>query len=298
MEHKAAFAHLIKDIRKPGEMHIIMYRRRAFTLVELLVVIAIIALLMSILMPALGRVRKQAKLVICQSNLKQLSNACEMYAGDNDGYFQEGWGGLPVCIYDVEGSHWWIYALKPYYQDTRVCLCPMAVKTGWEVDRVFYWEGGATFLAWSAHVWLGPEGSAYGSYGINGYVEHNQCGTDPFSPIRWRQAGVKNAGNIPLLLDAPWIDCWPTEFDLPADVDDENWSLGSHMARFMKNRHDGGINCLFLDYSVRKIGLKEMYTLKWNREFRTDGPWTLAGGATRSDWEGAGTGWMKDFKDY
>ena len=48
-----------------------MNSKRAFTLVELLVVIAIIALLMSILMPALARVRNQAKDVLCQSNLKQ-----------------------------------------------------------------------------------------------------------------------------------------------------------------------------------------------------------------------------------
>jgi prepilin-type N-terminal cleavage/methylation domain-containing protein len=99
-----------------------MQKPRAFTLVELLVVIAIIALLMSILMPALGRVRKQAKTVICQSNLKQLGNAFEMYAGDNDGYFQEGWGGLPVCIEDNVGSHWWMQAVKPYYQDPHACV--------------------------------------------------------------------------------------------------------------------------------------------------------------------------------
>jgi prepilin-type N-terminal cleavage/methylation domain-containing protein len=278
-----------------------MQKPRAFTLVELLVVIAIIALLMSILMPALGRVRKQAKMVMCQSNLKQLSNAFEMYAGDNDGYFQEGWQGLPNCpCEDASCSNWWIHALKPYYQDPHVCLCPMATKLGWDVDPAFYWEGGATFLAWCSNGgWLGEPGEVYGSYGINGWVEHNQCETDfiGMPHLRWRQGGVKNAGNVPLLLDAPWIDTWPLKTDEPAKYDDEYFSLGSFMARFMKNRHDSGINCLFLDYSVRKIGLKEMYTLKWHREFRTDGPWTLAGNVTRSDWESKAS-WMVNFKDY
>ena len=47
-----------------------MHRKKGFTLVELLVVITIIALLMSVLMPALARVRKQAKAVLCQANLR------------------------------------------------------------------------------------------------------------------------------------------------------------------------------------------------------------------------------------
>jgi prepilin-type N-terminal cleavage/methylation domain-containing protein/prepilin-type processing-associated H-X9-DG protein len=59
-------------------------KKRGFTLVELLVVIAIIALLMAILMPALNRARELAKRIHCLNNLKQLTLAWTMYAGDND----------------------------------------------------------------------------------------------------------------------------------------------------------------------------------------------------------------------
>jgi prepilin-type N-terminal cleavage/methylation domain-containing protein len=272
-----------------------MSRTRGFTLVELLVVIAIIALLMSILMPALAKVREQAKTVLCLSNLKQMGAAFDMYTGDNNNYFQQGYWGLADCT----SANWWIYAVRPYYQSSDVCLCPTATKLGYEAGGS-YGEGGHTFLAWSAQTWLlrSPykAGEVYGSYGINGWVEHNQCPDESENNKRrrWRHKNVRGTNNIPLLLDAPWIDCWPLHFDGPPVVEDLDWRHGSHMGRFMKNRHNGGIQGLFMDYSVRWIGLKEMYTLKWHREFDTTNTHTLAGGSSPSSWPP----WMKKFKDY
>jgi prepilin-type N-terminal cleavage/methylation domain-containing protein len=55
-------------------------QHRGFTLVELLVVIAVIALLMAILLPALGRAREQGKRIVCMANLKQLALGWIAYA--------------------------------------------------------------------------------------------------------------------------------------------------------------------------------------------------------------------------
>ena len=60
------------------------------------------------------------------------------------------------------------------------------------------------------------------------------------------------------------------------------------------NRHDGGINGLFMDWSVRKVGLKELWTLKWHRNYNTANGWTIAGGVKPDDWPP----WMRKFKDY
>src|ERR1051325_5731921 len=77
----------------------LMTRRKAFTLVELLVVIGIIALLISILLPTLGRARESANRVACGANLKQLGTAFLMYTNDYKGAF-------PAPGAAVRGEDW------------------------------------------------------------------------------------------------------------------------------------------------------------------------------------------------
>ena len=72
-----------------------------------------------------------------------------------------------------------------------------------------------------------------------------------------------------------------------------NWHQDS-MKRFCINRHNGFVNCLFLDWTIRKVGLKELWTLKWHKKFDINGPWTIAGNAQPEDWPQ----WMGRFKDY
>ncbi len=274
-----------------------------FTLIELLVVIAIIALLMSILMPALQRVKKQSRTVACLTKLKQWALYFSMYTEDYDGYFMEGWQGRS----GPDENNRWVRAMGAYYKwDSDLTCCPEATKP-------WFLENGAptglrgTFRgSTSAWGYYGP-GTAHqrtgwlkpmrGSYGINGWCnnprpEVNASGT--FETNHWRTPNVKGAAYVPLFLGGQRYNFWPQPTNQPPDFDGQVWEGNTDMSRVCLNRHKGFVNSIFLDFSARKIGLKELWTLKWHRKCNTAGPWTQAGFVQSSDWPK----WMRNFKDY
>jgi len=259
-----------------------------------LVVIAIIALLMAILMPALKRAKEQGKDAVCKSNLHQWGLYWLMYAGDYEDSFSSG---ITATSAPRPGNTgWargeWIRVLRPYVDTRRrkkLLLCPMATKP------LPGKEYGGPFATYEMGAALGdPVGRERCSYGMNNWLYNPPARYEKIqgrpTEWNWRTISVRGVANIPVFLDSMWRGGGPAygigNVRIEPPEKNGEWSgYKAEMHHFCIDRHNGCINGGFLDWSVRKIGLKELWKLKWHREFDTSG------------WSGGWPDWMKDFSD-
>ena len=242
-------------------------RLRAFTLVELMVVTAVIALLVGLLLPPLTRARKQAKAALCMSNLKQWG-----------AIFATGIADQSDRIFMAVGAtnqHNWIDYVRPYEDFPKIRFCPEADSKFQIQDRDY-----GPHSAWGEFAGgLAGQGYAFasGSYGINGWIGR-LGGGKPFYGMRrdyWQTDATGSSYRVPMVMDSYFISGNPLHTDEPPDRPDvfiRRLDGKNHMYRFAVNRHNGKINSLFLDYSVRPIGLKDLWNLKWHRNFDTNHP--------------------------
>jgi len=297
-----------------------MRKVKGFTLIELLVVIAIIAMLIALLLPALQRARNQARAVVCCTNLNQWGKTLALYAQDNQGRFPSdtiaGPGVWGAGIWLIRGA--FLSGDDPNapqnslhgFNTKDIACCPLATKClrrwGFGGFAGFGYEfgfaqgtSGSTFTAWELTEPGPPFRGSYGcnSWLFNGFCEHPTIRRGSLGHVIMVNEvdvlSLRGPGRIPVLLDSthpwgtPYVNITP-----PLNPEPMGNSLG--MAPLCINRHNGYVNGLFLDWSVRKVGLKELWTLKWYEEFDTANEWTKAGGVQPDSWPV----WMRRFKDY
>lgn len=254
--------------------------KRAFTLIELLVVIAVIVLLLALLMPVLRRIRKQTQATACQARLRQWGQLFAMYLQDNNYRFPP-LNGVNGAYYG--GTAWMVVGVPNAQAFEELQLCPSARRP--LPATVVH---GSTFTPCAFPSSSKDGRLAYASYGISSYLFDLPT---PYDKWFWRGSDVKGASNVPA-----YFDCTSYALILsdggppPSEGDDSSFP----MSVVCINRHSEGINMLFLDWSVRKVGLKQLWTLKWHRQFDTAGPWTKTRGVKLEDWPQ----WMRGFKDY
>ncbi|MEJ5259254.1 MAG: type II secretion system protein [Anaerohalosphaeraceae bacterium] len=266
-------------------------KRQAFTLIELLVVIAIISVLLSVLVPSLRKAREQSQGVICLSNLKQWGILYTLYAQDNDSSLPIGWN----------GGKMWMTDLLSYYQNTDdLRLCPRATRF---LDTVPGQVPGE-LTAWGRYGYNGipipywGEHGQYGSYSVNGWA-HNPLdvgvpGTYNIAPAwrdyYWRKVSrIRVPSAVPLMGGGMWEGANALDTDSPppsrgVEAGKNAYNSGG-VSTYCLDRHNGGPNWLFVDGQSRKVGLKELWRLKWNTRWNS---------SQSRQWPD----WMKRYPDY
>jgi hypothetical protein len=233
------------------------------------------------LLASLGAVgsggRRRAKEAVCVSNLRRWGVIWKAFADDE--VRDKSSGSLISSagfFIDRHDAVWWLKTIiehSPASRDPKLWLCPEATRT--------YWEGARNpFVAWEDY----DKNERYyrGSYVLNLWLARNVYDGDEY----WGTPYVRGAAEVPMMLDGQWKDMEPHVLDEPSPNEWDMWTPGptNEMRRACVNRHSG-VNAVFLDFSVRKVGLKELWVLKWHRNWPEDFP--------LPPWPE----WMQNFKD-
>ncbi|MBN1391803.1 MAG: hypothetical protein JW947_03260 [Sedimentisphaerales bacterium] len=243
--------------------------------------------------------RKRAKRLVCLSNLFKWGQVYNAYTADNNGYFLTRSGVGSSASY----RQMWLYVYKPYYGDAKMRFCPTAENVNIKGGTFGVWNIGlGSWDPYDPALWVtGENAPPFGSYGENRYIV-NALGSYANDPAYWRQVGYENAAQVPILMDAQYLAFWGMENASPPEYDGD-FSQGSYQSMACINRHNGSINCLFMDFSARRVGLKELWVLKWSRTYNAcNSIWTVCGNggsvaACAARWNAAAP-WMRSFPVY
>ena len=241
-------------------------RNKAFTLIELLVVISIIALLVSILMPALNKAKEQAKNVLCLNNVRSLTVGYRMFNDEND---DRG------VTYNSNGKNnlWLDQIANKLGNIDEIRYCP-STRDNENLPTTGHVVGSAKeYWGWHDSTVEGYFLS-FGSYGLNGWLYNDSdlwltnWNTNRFG----KGAGIKQGASVPVFFDCMWVDTWPesgdtvaANFDLMQDSD--TWP-DNMMCRIMIKRHNGNLPVSFADGHVETVSLRKMWSLRWHKNFK------------------------------
>ncbi|MHC4477071.1 MAG: hypothetical protein ACYTEL_15600 [Planctomycetota bacterium] len=210
--------------------------------------------------------RRRAMEAACRSNLIKWGLVGKLWADDHAGYFLE-----------RHQAVLWFGSLWAYHKNARMLLCPEARKT--------YAQGARNpFMAWEDWRDIDSDGMYehfVGSYAANLWTA-SVGGIDEY----WGGPYAPGAADAPFLVGGQTTNLEPHPEDEPAPYEQDLWTPGPmhEMRRACINRHMG-VNVVFLDGSVRKVGLKHLWRLKWHRNWPPDAPLP------------AWPAWMQSFKN-